>query len=206
MVKVGFIVEGDTEKFIVESVAFMTWLNVNGITLIRPVVNAKGGGNLLPQNIGPFVSTLQQAQAEHIVILTDQEHEASADAVRQRIGQQHTPLVFVAVKAIEAWFLADTQALRHWLGLDTIEEARPEETTGLPWERLKEIAAQNNKKHGPGSNKLKFAKRMINTHGFQIPRAAEHPHCFSALEFSKGITALGQPADQTENATNEAEG
>ncbi|PTQ87123.1 hypothetical protein [Agitococcus lubricus] len=49
MVKVGFIVEGDTEKLIVESPAFVAWLVANGITLVNPVVNAKGGGNLLPQ-------------------------------------------------------------------------------------------------------------------------------------------------------------
>ncbi len=52
MVKVGFIVEGDTEKVIVESPAFSAWLTANGITLCHPVIDAKGGGNLLPQNIG----------------------------------------------------------------------------------------------------------------------------------------------------------
>lgn len=205
MVKVGFIVEGDTEKVIVESPAFIAWLSANGISLVRPVVNAKGGGNLLPQNIEPFIATLQQAQAEHIVILTDQETEASAAAVRQRIGLQHTNLIFVAVKAIEAWFLADTQALRKWLGIPTFTEDKPEETLGMPWDRLKEIARENNKR-GPGTNKVSFAKKMVNHHGFTITSASSHSNCPSVVEFSVGVVALGQPADQTENATNEAEG
>ena len=142
MVKVGFIVEGDTEKLIVESPAFVDWLVANGITLVSPVVNAKGGGNLLPRNIGPFVATLQRTQAEHIVILTDLENEANPAVVRARIGQQQNHLIFIAVKAIEAWFLADTQALRKWLDIATIEEPTPEATPDLPWERLKSIASE----------------------------------------------------------------
>lgn len=203
MVKVGFIVEGDTEKVIVESPAFMDWLTANGITLVQPVVNAEGGGNLLPHNIDPFVARLQQAQADHIVILTDQENESGPDVVRQRIGQKHTNLVFVAVKAIEAWFLADTQALRHWLVMPEFVEAKPEETPDMPWDRLKEIAHQNQKR-GPGTNKVIFARRMIKKHGFNVAKAAEHPDCPSAFEFSNGVTALGQLAAQ-DTVTNEAE-
>jgi hypothetical protein len=197
MVKVGFIVEGDTEKLIVESPAFVDWLVANGITLVSPVVNAKGGGNLLPRNIGPFVATLQRAQAEHIVILTDLENEANPAAVRARIGQQHNNLIFIAVKAIEAWFLADTQALRQWLKIDTVEEPTPEQTLGMPWERLKSIAHENQKR-GPGS-KLIFAKRMIKHYGFTISNAAQHANCPSVLEFTLGLTRLGQLPVQPDN-------
>ena len=193
MVKVGFIVEGDTEKLIVESAAFVDWLATNGMTLVTPVVNAKGGGNLLPRNIGPFVTTLQQADADHIVILTDLEHEASTDAVRARIGQQYTNLIFVAVKAIEAWFLADTQALRQWLQIDTVQEPTPEQTPAMPWDRLKEIASQHNRP-GPGTNKVIFAKRMLKHYGFSISNAATHPQCPSVVELFDRLTALGRSA------------
>jgi hypothetical protein len=193
MVKVGFIVEGDTEKLIVESPSFVAWLVANGMSLVTPVVNAKGGGNLLPQNIGPFIATLQRAQAEHIVILTDLENEADPATVRTRIGQQHTNLIFIAVKAIEAWFLADTQALRKWLDIATIEEPTPEQTLGMPWQRLKDIARQNNKR-GPGDNKLIFAKRMIKDYGFTVSNAAQHSNCPSVVEFANGIVALGNIA------------
>ena len=198
MVKVGFIVEGDTEKLIVESPAFVDWLVANGITLVSPVVNAKGGGNLLPRNIGPFVATLQRTQAEHIVILTDLENEANPAVVRARIGQQQNHLIFIAVKAIEAWFLADTQAFRQWLKIDTVEEPTPEQTLGMPWERLKEIARENDKP-GPGTNKVIFAKRMIKHYGFTISNAAQHSNCPSVLEFTLGLTRLGQLPVQPDN-------
>ena len=49
MVKVGFIVEGESEKLVVESPMFQQWLHDHDCTLVTPVIDAKGGGNLLPQ-------------------------------------------------------------------------------------------------------------------------------------------------------------
>jgi len=111
MVKLGFIVEGGTEKIIVESPAFNSWLNQQGLLLIKPVLDAKGGGNLLPKHIEPMVKLLHAAKAEYIIILTDLEHESNVEIVRQRITTNYTDLIFIAVKAIEAWFLADSQAM-----------------------------------------------------------------------------------------------
>lgn len=54
MVKVGFIVEGESEKLVVESPMFQQWLHDHDCTLVTPVIDAKGGGNLLPQHIEPF--------------------------------------------------------------------------------------------------------------------------------------------------------
>ncbi|WP_084187437.1 DUF4276 family protein [Andreprevotia chitinilytica] len=198
MVKVGFIVEGDTEKIIVESPAFVAWLQSQQIELCSPVVDAKGGGNLLPQNIDPMVNRLREAQAEHIVILTDLEDAISPDVVRSRIGTEHADLIFIAVKAIEAWFLADSQALRKWLGLDDVAEDRPEETVGMPWDRLKELAKEK-AKQGPGSNKPGFAKKMVKHYGFTVANAAQHPHCPSAKEFHDGLQALNSHNDPNSN-------
>jgi hypothetical protein len=80
--------------------------------LVNPVIDAKGGGNLLPRNIEPLVATLRAKQAEHIVILTDQEDAPDSNSVKQRITNQYTELIFVAVKA---WLLAATQAVNCWL-------------------------------------------------------------------------------------------
>ncbi|UFH50038.1 hypothetical protein [Pseudomonas sp. KNUC1026] len=63
VVGVGFIVEGDSEKIVVEAGAFRDLLAVNGLELISPVLNAKGGGNLLPRNIGAFLGRLEAAKA-----------------------------------------------------------------------------------------------------------------------------------------------
>lgn len=189
MVKVGFIVEGDTEKILIDSSSFRHWATDNGIEILKPVIDAKGGGNLLPQNIEPLVMQLQAQQPEHIIILTDLEYEQSPELVRQRIGNNHTNLIFVAVKAIEAWFLADSQALQTWLDNGEFHEPNPEATPDMPWERLKEIARLLGKR-GPGSSKPAFAKRMVKHYEFSIARAASHPNCPSAQEFHDGLTTL----------------
>ncbi len=191
MVKIGFIVEGDTEKIIIESAAFNAWLTAQNISLCHPVIDAKGGGNLLPQNIGAMISTLRSKQVDYIVILTDLEDEASPAVVRSRIGSADTPHIFVAVKAIEAWFLADTLALQKWLGINDIVEDKPEETIGKPWDRLKELA-QHHQKPGPGGSKPNFAKKMTKHFGFTTATAAQHPHCPSVKEFCDSLIVLGQ--------------
>lgn len=190
MVKVGFIVEGDTEKIIVESKAFQSWAKSVGLEICSPVVDAKGGGNLLPHNIRQLVDRLKMASPEHLVILTDLEDAPSVDSVKERIQTEHTNLIFVAVKAIEAWFLADTEALQRFLKSEDAFEALPEETTEKPWQRLKELAVER-KVNGPGSSKTLFAKRMCNRYGFEISRAAKHPACPSVKQFHDELIRLG---------------
>jgi hypothetical protein len=53
MVKVGFIVEGQTESILLQSPAFNDILRQHNIELIN-VINAEGSGNLLPHSIEYF--------------------------------------------------------------------------------------------------------------------------------------------------------
>lgn len=122
--------------------------------------------------------------------MTDLDDGLSPDGVRKRIGSAVTPYIFIAVKAIEAWFLADTLALQKWLGLDQVVEDRPEETIGKPWDRLKELALLHNKP-GPGGSKPNFAKKMTKHFGFATAEAALHPHCPSVKDFCDGLKILG---------------
>lgn len=183
MVKVGFIVEGDSEKLVVESPLFQQWLYDHGCTLVTPVINAKGGGNLLPQHIEPYIQQLNHAGAERIFVLTDLEDEVHADRVRQRVAHPRIQCVFVAVKALEAWFLADSQAMNAWLKIDDFHEPYPEATPDKPWERLKQIASERGKR-GPGVSKVAFTKRLLKHSGFSIARAAQHAACPSAKELA----------------------
>ncbi len=189
MVKIGFIVEGGTEKVLVESPQFVAWLNEWQLELVKPIIDAKGGGNLLPRNIEPLVALLRAKGAEHIVILTDLENAADVDSVKERITNQYSELIFVAVKAIEVWFLADTEAMKKWLNVDDFIEIAPEETVEMPWERLRDIANELNLR-GPGSSKVSFAKRMVKHYGFLVTNAADHSNCPSATEFKNGLMAL----------------
>ncbi len=149
MVKVGFIVEGDTEKILLASKNFKDWTETIGIDTCHPIENAKGSGNLLPKHIVPLVERLKSKDAAYIIILTDLENEPDKQSVIDRIGTEHTQLIFIAVKAIEAWFLADTLALNKWLKLeDDVYEDFPELTPALPWERLKALARSLSDRYG----------------------------------------------------------
>lgn len=180
MVKVGFIVEGETEKIIIESDKFKEFLKQNNYELVNPVIDAKGGGNLLPSNIEPFIKCLKDSQAEMIVVLTDLEDEISVDKVKERIKHSEIKVIFVAVKAIEAWFLADTEAMKLFLKVDNFMEEFPEQTINKPFERIKEIIKEKNAR-GVGS-KIILAKHMIKHHNFSIENSANHPNCPSAKE------------------------
>lgn len=195
MVKVGFIVEGDSEKVLIDSVGFRAWAKGHGLEICSPVINAKGGGNLLPHHIEPMLAQFKRSQPDHIVILTDLEDAPSIESVKARITTAHTHLIFVAVKALEAWFLADTNAMRRWLNQPDFFEPAPESTPGMPWERLKEVAKIHNMR-GPGSNKVIFAKKMCDSLNHQVANAAEHPACPSAKLFCDGLMGLNMPHAQ----------
>lgn len=178
MVKVGFIVEGETEKIIIESDKFKEFLKQNNYELVNPVIDAKGGGNLLPSNIEPFIKRLKDSQAEMIVVLTDLEDEISVEKVKERIEHSEIKVIFVAVKAIEAWFLADTEAMKSFLKVDNFMEEFPEHTEKMPQERIQELAIKYTNR-GIGSSKPMFAKKMLKL-GFSIENSANHPNCPSA--------------------------
>lgn len=167
MVRVGFIVEGSTEKIVIESNSFQTWVREQGIEICSPVIDAEGGGNLLPQNIETMINQLKRHNPNHIIILTDLEYDSTPEAVITRIGTEHTKLIFIAVKALEAWFLADTNALYKWLSSEDVFENKPEETVGMPWERLKELSLGLGKR-GPGSSKPDLLKKWLNIMDFQF--------------------------------------
>lgn len=180
MVKVGFIVEGDSEKIVIESEGFKRFLAGCGFELVTPVINATGGGNLLPRNIQAYLDRFNGLDVDQICVLTDLEEDESVAVVTQRINHADLDVVFVAVKALEAWFLADTAALAIWLGKTHVEEF-PERTPKKPWDRLKEIAKAYSSR-GTGASKVQFAKRMVKDYGFRVEAAASHPECSSVQQ------------------------
>lgn len=189
MVKVAFIVEGATEKVLVDSDGFHRWCGSLGIEIVDPVIDAKGGGNLLPEYLDSYLDRLRGATPDKVVVITDLERESNLDAVRERITHAGLDHVFIAVKAVEAWFLADSEALSRWLQREHIELS-PESTSGMPWERLKELALANGVR-GPGASKPIFAKRFSFQYGFDMARAAAHPQCPSARELRDTLESWG---------------
>lgn len=99
MVKIGFIVEGACEKLVVESSQFKDFLQRYGYDLQTPVINAQGGGNLLPRHLQSHLQRLQQAGVSQVYVLTDAENETVTD-VRSRICNVQLKFVFISVKAL----------------------------------------------------------------------------------------------------------
>jgi hypothetical protein len=194
VVKLGFIVEGRCEKTLIESRMFREWLARNGLELTSPVIDAKGGGNLLPDNIGKLIEQIKRQHPNYVIVLTDLEREVDEEAVRQRIQCENIDLIFIAVKALEAWYLADSQAMNNWLRRQYFYEERPQETIDLPWEHLKVIAREYHTAGLGVGQKIMFTKKMMKTWGFNIERAAQHPHCPSAKAFHDGLLALAESA------------
>ena len=200
MVKVGFVVEGNCEKKLVESKDFRAIALGFGIEVCEPVIDAKGSGNLCVKNIEPYIRACkEQTTASVIFVLTDLECEPCFTEVRKRITGAMTdkvadiPQIAISRKAVEAWFLADTVAMKKWLRVHEnkpFEVADPERTESRPFDKIRELA----KEHGipgPGTHKS-FARKMINTFGFSLERAAAHPKCQSAKYFLNKLRQAGK--------------
>ena len=193
MVKIGFIVEGNTEKVIIDSLQFKEFLKNLGLSVVDPVLDAKGNGNLLPQNIEPFINRLQGANASQIIVITDADDNTVTQVKKRILPKKNLykiDAIIVAVKAFEAWFLACDELMRNVLRIPDFSMEYPERTPELPFDYIKNLTAQKQVR-GPGS-KISFAKRVLR-HGFSLQTAANHPHCPSATSF---LNYLHQIAEQ----------
>jgi hypothetical protein len=192
MIRVGFIVEGDSEVYLVCSAAFQETLQRYGLELCKPVINARGGGNICERNIVSYIDACQQeAKPDRIIVLTDLECEPCFTMAKTRINRDSVDAIVVARKALESWFLADEQALCQYFQHDDIRCALPEETPGKPWDYLKERTKELGLSRGPGATRKIFARNFVQQGGFSLERAAQHPHCPSARYFLNALEFLG---------------
>jgi hypothetical protein len=179
MVKVGFICEGATEKIIVESEMFQKILTSFQLQLIK-VINAEGKDNLLPKFLPEFRQSLTDDGCQKIIILTDLESDPCITETKNRIGDFADQFIIVAVKAIEAWYLADSVLLSS-LFKKNYSYPNPETREELPFEILKREFITHTER-GCGSDKPLLAKRMLRN-GFDLQNASQHINCMSAKYF-----------------------
>jgi len=185
MVKVGFICEGDTERKIIESSAFQKTLSDLGLVCIKPIEDADGNGNLLPHNIEPIRAKLFAAGADIIFVITDLDQDANVSVTKQRISEFPNQVIIIAVKAVEAWFLADSVLLSGLMSTDIhIDYPENEEQ---PFETIRQLFL-NKTGRGVGTKHI-LATRFIK-YGFTIENAAQHPNCLSAHYFLNKLQTL----------------
>jgi hypothetical protein len=178
MVKLGFICEGETEKIIIESLAFKEFLSTNNIEFIK-AFDATGNGNLLPANISPMINNLIDEGAEKIFVITDLDDDVCIIKTKERINAPEGIIVIVSVKQVEAWFLADSNTLTSIFNEEFSYENPENESE--PRQVLKNLFIEKTGR-GIGESKPRFATRMVNS-GFSVINSATHPNCPSAQYF-----------------------
>ena len=84
MVTVGFVVEGDSDKYLVESELFRTWLREEcNLKVVDKVANAKG--NMRSRYIEDQVRLLRQdTNPDKVVVLADLDPDERVPCVQAR--------------------------------------------------------------------------------------------------------------------------
>ena len=177
VVKIGFIVEGETEALILNSDNFKAILDELNLVVVG-IINAGGNKNLLPHNILVHHANLIKKGAEKIVILTDLDNDQCITKTKERITERENQFIIVAIKQIEAWFLADSTLLSHLFNESFIFDYPEKED--VPFNRLRDLLVQFRGRGIP--KKVPMALKMLNS-GFSIQHAANHPNCPSANYF-----------------------
>lgn len=185
MVKIGFIVEGETEALILYSDKFKAILNELNLVSVG-IINAGGNKNLLPHNILIHQTNLIKKGAETILILTDLDDDQCITKTKERITERENQIIAVAIKQIEAWFLADSILLSNLFN-ESFTFDYPEKEN-VPFDTLRALLIQFRGRGLP--KKVPMALKMLNS-GFSIQNAAKHPNCPSANYF---LTKLKQCA------------
>ena len=181
MVRVAFIVEGESEVCLIDSIIFRKYVKQFNIEICDQIINAKGGQNLLFPKIDYFIAQCKKrANPDKIFILTDLENEPCYSKLKNKINNDNIDGIIICKKALEAWFLADSLAIsRHFKREFNLEY--PERTEEKPFNFIINYSKKIGIKE-PYSKPI-FTKLMLNTHKFSLERAAEHPNCPSAKYF-----------------------
>jgi len=180
MVNISFIVEGKVEKIFIDNLNNTGWLNSKNIKQVGPVIDAKGGGNLNSNNLVFFIEQSKIFNPDKIIILSDLENEPCYTKAKERLGNCNIGIIVIAKKAIEAWFLADSELVETLTNGKEKNFEYPEETNLMPYDTFKNLLLKHTSR-GSGS-KVAFAKKVLKN-GFSIDRASEHNNCKSAKYF-----------------------
>lgn len=186
VVKVGFIVEGETEEYILKhSDKFHQYLHNFGYELHKDFVISIGGKAKFKNSeiMQEKIKALKGVDKIFLLLDADDESpESISNSLTNLYSKQNSnggyfvndiEFIFIAVKETENWYFADNQAMNQFLKIDNFNENNPELINNA-WEYLKEISKNNR-----GSSKPMFARKMLKW-GFSIENSASHPNCPSA--------------------------
>ena len=143
--KVGFIVEGPSDKPVVEAL-------IKGMDFI-PIIRIAGGSKILTASEW-ITSRLYEAGAEKVIALVDShchpDIETFEKKVKEKMGRIKGLTLCIVIHAIESWMLSDEKALGNYLHSEVPHQTSPEESC-RPEEDLNRIFHI----HGKGRTYLK---------------------------------------------------
>jgi len=146
--------------------------------------------NNIKERVDDWVKKLYDKGARVVFIVLDKENDDSCfTEFKSKIYAQPDNMVIVAVQAIEAWFLADTDSLRLFMQKNIPEVESPESFPNPIGEidRLRKIYS------GIGiGGKIKLANTIVHRCSFSLAKAASHPACPSAAYFQHKLIEAAQ--------------
>lgn len=193
MVKIGFIVEGPSDAKIIRSRGFnelLTKFNLQLVDIIIPegknhFFHPKADFTIIEVKVDSYIRILKDKGAGYVFFLVDQDTEPCFTSVKSKIPFSNEHTVIVCKRMLEAWYLADTQAMSAFLKSKFYSEY-PENIPN-PFEEIKALSLQN--RNRGISNKIILANNMLKE-SFTIERAALHPNCDSAKYLIQRLEAI----------------
>lgn len=190
MIKVGFVVEDKAFEAVINSDDFIRILKKNSIELVD-VLNANGrdGLRIYNKRIGDFFKKLNDKRIEFVFVLIDKEDDPCITFAKNNVYvfNKEKQINIIAVKAIESWFLADSETLSKLFNTD-FKYSDPEKIEDKAFDVLRKEFFKYTKK-GLGKRRNLHAKYLIKS-GFSIQNAAKHPNCPSAKYFLEKLSQL----------------
>lgn len=176
--KLAFIGEGDTDVMVIKSQKFQKILEDHGFDFVG-ARDAGGRGNLEKDNgiVDSLVKDLLKNGAEKIMIITDLETYPCISAAKDSIFTfSLRQEIIIISKALEAWFLADSNTLSKILRNER-SYILPEKTINTPFDEIAQLFIEVRLK--PVKSKVRLTNRFIH-HGFDLMNASNHPNCNSS--------------------------
>jgi hypothetical protein len=194
MIKVGFIVEGNSEKVVYESEIFQELLERFNLTCVGVITPGSRTKFFAQEQLIKYYENIRKNEPDKIIIIIDKEGDDEClYEIKQRISciDQINQINIIQVKTLESWFLADSVALSRAFHRNYNYET-PESTENHPFDELQNEFIVNTER-GLGSKESTLpARKMVNKYKFSIENAAKHPNCPSARYFLQKLSDLNR--------------
>lgn len=192
MIKVGFIVEGQSERIVYESDNFQELLSRFNLICVGVISPGSRTKFFVEEQLLKYYKNILNKEPDKVFIIIDKENENEClSEIREKLIDCNVEIQInvIQVKTLESWFLADSVALSKAFN-KRYKHDTPEKIKCHPFDELqKEFLINTGRGLGSKESTLP-AKKMVNKYNFSIENAANHPNCPSAKYFLQKLSEL----------------